>query len=116
MMVSYRAASSLRESSGQLVLDIERYARFVTSGTVQLTAAQLRCIAIDQYQPLRAPIPPGTLLNHTSGRAHQISRAKATAASAPPNCRPSESKSRISRNNSSRMGDSLGERTHRWLW
>jgi hypothetical protein len=47
-------------------------------------------------------MPPGILLNHTSGRAHQIPRAKATAASAPPNCRPSESKSRISRSNSSR--------------
>jgi hypothetical protein len=45
-------------------------------------------------------MPPGILLNHTNGRAHQISRAKATAASAPPYCRPSESKSRISRNNS----------------
>ena len=27
----------------------------------QLTATQLRCIAIERYQPLSAPIPPGTL-------------------------------------------------------
>jgi hypothetical protein len=81
---------------------IERYARFVTPGTGQLTAAQLRSTAIERYQVLSASIPPGTRLNHTNGRAHQISLAKATAASAPPNCRPSESKSRISRSNSSR--------------
>lgn len=80
----------------------ERYALFVTSGTGQLTATQLRRMAIERYQLLSAPNPPGTLLNHSNGRAHQISRAKATAASAPPNCRPSESRSRISRSNSSR--------------
>ncbi len=79
------------------------HARLAASGTAQPTAAQLRCIATDRYHPLSAPIPPGTLLNHTSGRAHQISRANATAASAPANCRPSESRSRISRNNSSRV-------------
>ena len=76
-------------------------ARLTSSGTAQRTAAQLRCIAIDRYQPLSVSMPPGTLLNHTSGLAHQISRASATTASAPPYCRPSESKSRISRNNSS---------------
>jgi hypothetical protein len=81
---------------------LERYARLVTPGTGQLTATQLRFIAIERYQLLSAPSPPGTLLNQTSGRAHQISCAKATAASAPPNCRPSESKSRISRKSSSR--------------
>src|SRR5580704_6983004 len=84
------------------VLLLSHEARLVTSETGQLTATQLRCIAIERYPLLRAPIPPGILLNHTSGRAHQISLAKATAASAPPNCRPSESKSRISRSNSSR--------------
>ncbi len=43
---------------------------------------------------------PGSAASQTSGRDHQISRASATAASAPPNCRPSLSSSRISRSNS----------------
>src|SRR2546423_13798700 len=42
----------------------------------------------------------GRVENHTSGRAHQISRAKATAASAPPYCVPSERSRRISRRSS----------------
>src|SRR5579864_7631986 len=37
---------------------------------------------------------------HTSGRAHHISRATASTASAPPNCLPSDSKKRSSRSNS----------------
>jgi hypothetical protein len=43
---------------------------------------------------------PGAAASQNSGRAHQISRDSATAASAPPNCRPSLSSSRISRNKS----------------
>src|SRR5216683_689125 len=43
---------------------------------------------------------PGICASHTNGRAHQISRATASAASAPPNWLPSESKKRSSRNNS----------------
>ncbi len=43
---------------------------------------------------------PGICASHTNGRAHQISRATASTASAPPNWLPSESKKRSSRNNS----------------
>ena len=68
----------------------------------QRTAAQLLLSAIQRYPARIDFIVPGILENHTSGRAHQISRARATAASAPPNCRPSESRSRISRKSSSR--------------
>src|SRR5260370_16355734 len=43
---------------------------------------------------------PGIRANHTSGRAHQISCATASTASAPPYWLPSESRKRSSRNNS----------------
>jgi hypothetical protein len=67
-----------------------------------LAAAQLLRSAIDRYAFRNRDIPPGTFDAHTSGRAHQISRANATAASAPPDCFPSPHKTRISCNKSSR--------------
>ena len=68
--------------------------------TAHFCAAQLRRAATDRY-PLRSQfIIPGIAASQTSGRAHQISRARATPASAPPYWRPSASSTRISRSDS----------------
>src|SRR4029077_17179750 len=66
------------------------------------TAAQLRFPAIHRYPLRKISIIPGIFEIHKSGRAHQISRASATAASAPPNRLPSLRRNCISLINSSR--------------
>jgi hypothetical protein len=66
----------------------------------QFVPAQLRRAAIARYPARSHSITPGIAASHTNGRAHQISRAKATHASAPPYGRPSPSNTRISRINS----------------
>src|SRR5258706_12528542 len=78
------------------------YARRETSFAGQLAAAHLRFSAIQRYPLRRISIIPGILEIHTSGRPHQISRASATAASAPPYWLPSLSRNLISSINSSR--------------
>src|SRR5437016_55680 len=78
------------------------YTRFEVSDAGQVSAAQLRLAATHLYPLRRISIIPGIFEIHTSGRPHQISRASATAASAPPNRLPSLRRNRISRINSSR--------------
>src|SRR6267143_7315107 len=68
----------------------------------QDTAAQLRLAATHRYPLRKISIIPGIFEIHSSGRAHQISRARATAASAPPNRLPSLRRNCISRIKSSR--------------
>src|SRR6267378_4551456 len=68
----------------------------------QETAAQLRLAATHRYPLRKISIIPGIFEIHSSGRAHQISRARATAASAPPNRFPSLGRNCISRIKSSR--------------
>src|SRR5467141_2867927 len=63
----------------------------------QETAAQLRLAATHRYPLRKISIIPGIFEIHSSGRAHQISRARATAASAPPNRFPSLGRNCISR-------------------
>src|SRR5215469_8692313 len=65
-----------------------------------LDAAQLLCSAIQRWPAWSASIIPGINESHTSGRAHQISRATASTASAPPCCVPSERRNFNSRSNS----------------
>jgi hypothetical protein len=76
------------------------YARRDISFAGQLAAAHLRFAATQRYPLRRISIIPGILEIHTSGRPHQISRASATAASAPPYWLPSLSKNLISKSNS----------------
>src|SRR6266478_6631734 len=78
------------------------YARRDTSFAGQLAAAHLRFTAIHRYPLRRISIIPGILEIHSSGLPHQISRASATAASAPPYWLPSLSRNFISSINSSR--------------
>src|SRR2546430_4943584 len=78
------------------------YTRFEVSDAGQVSAAQLRLAATHLYPLRRISIIPGIFEIHTSGRPHQISRASATAASAPPNRLPSLRRNCISRINSSR--------------
>src|SRR6267378_1259099 len=68
----------------------------------QESAAQLRLAATQRYPLCRISIIPGIFEIHSSGRPHQISRASATAASAPPNRLPSLRRNCISRISSSR--------------
>src|SRR6266436_3795342 len=68
----------------------------------QETAAQLRLAATHLYPLRKISIIPGIFEIHDSGLAHQISRASATAASAPPNRLPSLRRNCISRISSSR--------------
>src|SRR5882672_11429123 len=68
----------------------------------QETATQLRLAATHRYPLRKISIIPGIFEIHSSGRAHQISRARATAASAPPNRFPSLGRNCISRIKSSR--------------
>src|SRR5215472_1980231 len=63
--------------------------------------AQLRFAATQRYPLRRISMAPGIFENHTSGAAHQISRASSTAASAPPYRLPSHSRNCISFINSS---------------
>jgi hypothetical protein len=79
---------------------LRTYIRLGVCGVTHETAAQLLCAAIHRYPPRSHCIIPGIFASHTSGRPHQISRANATAASAPRYWLPSESKNRISRSNS----------------
>src|SRR6266478_3666547 len=80
--------------------------RFATApphrSTGHETAAQLRFPAIHRYPLRKISVIPGIFAIHSSGRAHQISRASATAASAPPNLLPSLRRNCISRIKSSR--------------
>src|SRR5256884_662287 len=78
------------------------YTRFEVSDAGQVSAAQLRLAATHLYPLRRISIIPGIFEIHTSGRPHQISRASAPAASAPPNRLPSLRRNCISRINSSR--------------
>src|SRR5258707_3998 len=78
------------------------YARRETSFAGQLAAAHLRFSAIQRYPLRRISIIPGILEIHTSGRPHQISRASATAASAPQYWLPSLSRNLISKSSRSR--------------
>src|SRR5207245_4624285 len=64
--------------------------------------AQLLRPAIHRYPLRRISVIPGILEIQSSGRPHQISRASATAASAPPNRLPSLRRNCISRISSSR--------------
>src|SRR6267378_2459908 len=68
----------------------------------QETAAQLRLAATHRYPLRKISIIPGIFEIHRSGRSHQISRASATAASAPPYWLPSLSRNFISSISSSR--------------
>ena len=83
-----------------------RYIGRAAAPAAHACAAQLLLIAIRSYPSRKIRIPPGNPAIHATGRAHQISRASATHASAPPNCLPSESSSRISRINSARESPS----------
>jgi hypothetical protein len=74
-----------------------------TSTTLQAAPAQLLCRAIQRYPECRRAIDFGILVNQTRGAAHQIWRATARTASAPPNCSPSEVMKRNSRKSSSRV-------------
>lgn len=76
------------------------YGRCETCSDGHASAEQLRRAANQRYPQRNACIIPGSSESHTSGRAHQTSRARATAASAPPDWLPSESKKRISRSRS----------------
>src|SRR5712692_1242025 len=78
------------------------YAPLEISFAGHASAAQLRLAATQRYPLLRISIIPGIFEIHNSGRAHQISRASATAASAPPYRLPSLRRNCISRINSSR--------------
>src|SRR5713226_281165 len=78
------------------------YARRDISFAGQLAAAHLRFAAIHRYPLRRISIIPGIFEIHRSGRPHQISRASATAASAPPYWLPSLNRNFISSINSSR--------------
>ena len=68
-----------------------------------MAAEHLRWVAIQRYALRKTCIIPGSLESQTSGRAHQISWASATAASAPPVCWPLLNSRRISSSNS--LGD-----------
>src|SRR5713226_5649799 len=84
------------------------YAPLEISFAGHASAAQLRLAATQRYPLLRISIIPGIFEIHNSGRAHQISRASSTAASAPPYRLPSLSRNCISRINSSRDNPSSG--------
>src|SRR5882672_12770117 len=94
-----------QESYGRVhfhALSFQIYVRFEASDVGHASAAQLRWAAIDRYPLRRISIIPGIFEIHRSGRPHQISRANATAASAPPYRLPSLKRNCISRINSSR--------------
>src|SRR5258708_6431106 len=78
------------------------YAPFEVSEAGHVTAAQLRLAATHRYPLRKISIIPGIFEIHRSGRSHQISRASATAASAPPYWLPSLSRNFISSISSSR--------------
>src|SRR5712664_2313225 len=79
-----------------------RYTRGEIWSVGQETATQLRRPAIQRYPLCKTSIIPGILDTQSNGRHHQISRASATAASAPPYRLPSLKRNCISRINSSR--------------
>lgn len=69
-------------------------------------ATQWRLVANHRYPRRNTSTIPGSLESHTSGRAHQTSRAKASTASAPPDCLPSDKTKRNSRSKSFRESPS----------
>src|SRR6266481_2349172 len=100
-----RKRNSQQESYGRVhfhALSFQIYVRFEASDVGDPSAAQLRWAAIERYPLRKIPIIPGILEIHSNGRPHQISRANATAASAPPYRLPSLKRNCISRINSSR--------------
>src|SRR6267142_1615058 len=94
-----------QESYGRVhfhALSFQIYVRFEASDVGHASAAQLRWAAIDRYPLRKISIIPGIFEIHSNGRPHRISRANATAASAPPYRLPSLRRNCISRINSSR--------------
>lgn len=57
--------------------------------TEHCLAPHFRRAAIEPYAACKTSFTPGTRETQTSGRPHQISRAMARTASAPPECEPS---------------------------
>src|SRR5882672_8687292 len=83
-----------------------RYTRGEIWSAGQETATQLRRPAIQRYPLRKTSIIPGILDTQSNGLHHQISRASATAASAPPYRLPSLKRNCISLINSSRRSPS----------